>query len=327
MTKRALLFLLFLSTDASAAEKFVRTQVLMGDVPVTLTIEASPSQKEKAFAAMEGAFAEAQRLERSVSEWREESQTTRLNRNAGKAFVPVDGEMTDLLLKAQRISERTDGAFDITFSSRKRDVSFRDVIVLPELGLAYLRPGVKIGVSGIAKGYVVDAMARVLRKAGFRKFLVDAGDLYAAGRWKIGIRNPNAPGSAESLCEIKAENRAVSTSGLYERGPHIVDPKTGRTPRTLKSVTVIAKDSTTADALATGLFVLGSEGSECFFGNRKDVKGLIVGADGRLDTFGSQAPICRGQRDPFLGPSSALTCSARSGKPALSKEPISDSCW
>src|SRR5262249_46527459 len=144
--------------------------------------------------------------------------------------------------------------FDITFASKKKAASYRDVAIFPELGLAYLRPGVTIGVSGIAKGYIVNSMSRVLRQAGFRKFLVNAGDLYASGRWTIGIRNPDKPGSDESLCQITVVDRAVSTSGQYERGPHIVDPKTRKPDRARKSATVIASLSVEADALAKGFF-------------------------------------------------------------------------
>jgi thiamine biosynthesis lipoprotein len=247
---------------ASAAETFVRTQVLMGDVPVTLTIEDKISRRQAAFEAMEKAFEEARRLENSVSEWRPQSQATLLNQNAGRALVPIGRDMTTLLLKAREISEITDGAFDITFSSKNKNAIYRDVVVIPELGLAYLPAHVKIGVSGIAKGYIVDAMARILQKSGFKKFLVDAGDLYAAGKWTIGIRDPNRPGSGESLCRIMVKNRAVSTSGLYERGNHIIDPRTKKPAQHFGSVTVIAPTSIRADALATGIFVLGKKGMD-----------------------------------------------------------------
>lgn len=277
--RRALLLALLLVPGSLQAATFARTQVLMGDVQVTMTVEAAASKKGKAFSSMEKAFAEARRLEHSVSEWRKGSQATLLNRNAGKALVPVDREMTKILLRAREISEMTDGAFDITFASRKRNITFRDVVVIPELGLAYLRPGVRIGVSGIAKGYIVDAMSRILRRAGFKKFLVDAGDLYASGRWTIGIRNPDVPGSAEILCEIEAENQAVSTSGQYERGAHIIDPRIRKPAMGLKSVTVIAPTSTTADALATGLFVLGPAESEKVLANHPQIRAVFVRSD------------------------------------------------
>jgi FAD:protein FMN transferase len=263
--KRVLFFVFLAFPTALNAEPFSRTQVLMGDVSVQLTIQASSFKKQAAFDAMDRAFEEARRVENSVSEWRAGSQATRLNENAGKALVPVDRDMLFLLTKAAEISEATGGAFDITFASKcRRGVcpSYRDVIVLSDLGLAYLRPGVTIGVSGIAKGYIVDRMSAVLKKAGYRKFLVNAGDLYAAGKWTIGIRDPDRPGSAEAVCRITVNDRAVSTSGQYERGPHIIDPKTRKPATGLKSATVVARDSVSADALAKAFFILGKSGSE-----------------------------------------------------------------
>jgi thiamine biosynthesis lipoprotein len=249
----------------------------MGDVPVRLTIEAPASKKEKAFTVMDAAFNEARRLENSVSEWRKGSQASLLNRNAGKAIVPVDGDMTAILVKAREISDWTGGAFDITFASKKRGVSYQNIIILPELGLAYLRPGVRIGVSGIAKGYIVDAISRILRKAGFKRFLVDAGDLYAAGKWEIGVRDPRRPESREEICKIEVKDRAVSTSGQYERGAHIIDPRTRRpVAAPLAGVTVIAEDSTTADALATAFFVLGPEESGKVIERHPGIKALFV---------------------------------------------------
>lgn len=239
----------------------------MGDVPVTLTIETSLSKKSRALEAMSRAFDEARRLENAVSEWRPDSDATRLNENAGKALVPIGRDMTNILRKAEEISEATDGAFDITFASPCKGKAspcpydYRDVLVIPELGLAYLGPGIQIGVSSVAKGYIVDRMSDVLRKAGFRKFLINAGDLYASGRWEIGIRDPDEPSSPEALCTFKVQDRAISTSGHYERGPHIIDPRTRRPASGSKSVTVIAEDSATASSLATGLFVRGPSDS------------------------------------------------------------------
>ncbi|HEX5037515.1 MAG TPA: FAD:protein FMN transferase [bacterium] len=279
----ALIALLSWTLPVAAEETFARTQVLMGDVPVTLTIETRAARKSLAFEAMDRAFDEARRLDASLSEWREASQATRLNRYAGRALVPVDGEMTALLLKAAEISELTDGAFDITFPSKNKKATYRDVLVLPELGLAYLRPGVKIGVSGIAKGFIVDAMSRILKKAGFKKFLVNAGDLYASGRWTIGIRDPDEPGSEESLCRLTVADRAVSTSGQYERGTHIVDPKTRKPDLARKSATVVARTSVEADALAKGFFILERGESEKILKERPDLAAVLVENDGTVD--------------------------------------------
>jgi len=265
----------------------------MGNVTVTITIEDKASRRELAFSAMEKAFGDARRIENTVSEWRPESQTTRLNQNAGKALVPIGHDLMTILEKAQEISEMTDGAFDITFPSKNKTVSYRDVVMLPELGLAYLRPGVTIGVSSIAKGYIVDHMSAILKKGGVRKFLVNAGDLYASGRWKVGLRDPGRPGSSDSLCELTVQDRAVSTSGDTERGPHIIDPKTHQPAPDRGSVTVIAKTSTMASPMATGFFVLGKEKAEKILAEKHNFSAVFIenggekkgGKDGKIDAL------------------------------------------
>lgn len=237
----------------------------MGNIPVSITVETASSKKEKAYEAMEEAFDEARRIENEVSEWGPQSQTTLLNRNAGGRWMPIGQDLMAILREARKISEATGGAFDVTFASRNRRATFRDVEILPELFLARLkRKGAKIGVSGIAKGYIVDRMSDVLNHSGFEKYLVDAGDLFARGRWTIGIRDPGGgaePLGAKPICRITVRDRAVSTSGLYERGPHILDPKTKKPVRgDFQSVTVLAPRSILADALATAGFVMGKWG-------------------------------------------------------------------
>ncbi len=245
-------FLLFPLPLFSAT--FQRTQILMGDVPVGITVKTD--RKEKAYRAMGKAFDEVRRLDAAVSEWRDSSDVTRLNRHAG-LWVPIGPDLMAILVKAREISERTDGAFDVTFASRAKGVTYRDVQLLPELGLARLaKKKTRIGVSSIAKGYIVDRMAFILRKSGFRNFLINAGDIYAAGAWKVFLK-----GSDRSFT---LHNEAISTSGLYERGDHIVDPRTRRTPRFYESATVIAPTSMMASPLATALFVTPPDKTEIF---------------------------------------------------------------
>ena len=131
------------------------------------------------------------------------------------------------------------------------------------------RDGMRLTLDGIAKGWIVDAMARILDEAGIRDFLVDAGgDIRTAGSpdgarpWRIGVRDP---GGGEALPDvIGLRGGAVATSGSYEqyydpeRGRHhIVAAALGGSPADVESVTVVAPDATTADALATAVFVLG----------------------------------------------------------------------
>jgi len=130
----------------------------------------------------------------------------------------------------------------------------------------------------VVKGLAVDTAARELRP--FRNFAIDAGgDLYLAGHnpqgmpWSVGIRHPRRDG--ELAHTVHVSNKAVCTSGDYERGEHILDPRTRTPVQTVASATVIADSAMLADALATAVFVLGpQQGLELL--TRMDVDGMIM---------------------------------------------------
>jgi thiamine biosynthesis lipoprotein len=126
------------------------------------------------------------------------------------------------------------------------------------------RPG-GVDPSGLVKGWAVDGAVRVLTASGARNFCVNAGgDLCLRGRaaperdWRVGIQHPYRRDRVAAVLEAK--DLAVATSGLYERGAHIVDPHTGATPAGVLSVTVIGPELATADAYATAAFAMGREG-------------------------------------------------------------------
>ncbi len=270
-------FVLSLATPLGARERIVRTQLLMGNVPVSITIDSTPGFRTKALKAMEASFAEAKRIEETVSEWKTASQTSLLNQNAGRDWIPIGRDLMTILLRAQEISEETKGAFDVTFASSDKKATYHDLQLLPDLSLARLkRKKMKLGVSGIAKGYIVDCMSDVLKKNGLHHFIVNAGDLYFGGSWKTGIKNPDDP-EGPPLCSFWARDQAVSTSGLYERGSHIINPKTKKPATHAKSVTVVTRHSVDADAWGTALFVLGEQRGIEVLKNHPELVAVIVG--------------------------------------------------
>lgn len=113
---------------------------------------------------------------------------------------------------------------------------------------------------GVVKGWAVQQAANVLRAAGVTEFCLNVGgDVVAAGRpWSIGVRHPDEP--LEVCAVLAVDDRAVATSGTYERGDHILDGRTGRPVRDLVSLTVVADDLTTADIVSTAAFAMGVEG-------------------------------------------------------------------
>ena len=145
-------------------------------------------------------------------------------------------ELTEVLDLCAAYERETDGAFRVQLPDRPLDPC------------------------GVIKGWAVQQAADLLRAAGITEFCLNVGgDIVAAGRpWSIGIRHPD---QALRVCAVlEVDGGAVATSGTYESGHHIIDGRTGRPVRDLVSLTVVADDLTTADAVSTAAFAMGVEG-------------------------------------------------------------------
>jgi thiamine biosynthesis lipoprotein len=154
-------------------------------------------------------------------------------------------------------------------------------------------PGMGVTLDGIAKGYVVDRMAAVLSEQGLRDFLINAGgDIRSAGSredgraWRVGVQDPRKQGDLPDV--IGLTNSAVATSGSYEihfdrdrTYHHIVSGRTGSSPQTSQSVSVVAPTTMAADALATSLFVMEPERGVTFIDSFPQCACLIVDHQGR----------------------------------------------
>ena len=257
-------------------------QVLMG----TFVEVISPDKR-----ASKIVFAEIQRVERLMSKYDANSEVARLN---SLGSLKVSPETFALVKRAKEFWQASDGAFDITvgplmelwgFHSKKYYLPREGEVqkVMPLIGMDKINldenefviqlavPGMKIDLGGIAKGYAVDCAIAKLREAGVESCLINAGgQIHCLGEnsgnpWKVGVRCPR---SDEFCGVIELEDQAVATSGDYEqyfiregkRYSHILNPKTGYPAQQgVVSVTVVAPDGVTADALATAIFVLGKE--------------------------------------------------------------------
>ena len=246
-------------------------------------------------AAMTRALAEMQRLEGLLSEWREDSEVGQINSHP-EQWVRVGPETFAVISRGLEEGKASAGAFDITFQAmsdiwkfgsaadaspqvppkaeierRRALVDYRRVELDTAAQSVRLPKAHKIGLGGIAKGYIVDRAAEVLKKAGVQTFLVQAGgDLYGAGRkpdgspWVSGIMDPRGP-EGSSFATIELTDHAFSTAGDYARSyvvgkrryHHIIDPHTGYPATASRSVTVWAADATTADAVDDAVFILG----------------------------------------------------------------------
>lgn len=205
--------------------------------------------------------------------------------------------------------------------ARRRLVDWRDVIVDHEARTVRLRrAGQKITLGGIAKGFIVDAAVAVLRARGLRDFLVQAGgDFYAAGHrgdrpWNVGIQDPRAPPelpkSAETIFALlPLSDRAFNTSGDYERFilkngrryHHILDPRTGYPASAARSVTVYAKDATTADGLDDAILILGVEKGLKLIESIPDAGAIIVDKDNKVHISKRLQPLVKIVHPPSPG--------------------------
>ena len=267
--------------------------------------------------AIQQAFYEIRKVESEMSVNIDGSAIQKINESAGQAPTAVSPSVIFVLDRAMRVSELSGGAFDVTIGAVYRlwdftsDNSARpphpDAIARNLKYVDYSRvevsatsstvclhdSGMRLDPGGLAKGYAIDLATKALSDAGVRNFIVNAGgDMFVSGRrpngerWRIGVRHPRLAG--ELMCILQVTNWAVVTSGDYERFfefdgkrfHHILDPGTGYPAAGCQSVTVIAKEATVADALATAVFVMGPEHGLQLIDRLKNVEAQIVGADG-----------------------------------------------
>ncbi len=284
-----------------------REQPLMG---TRFEIQVYAIDGPAAALAIDEAFAEIARVEDAISEWREASDISALNRAAGDGPYQAGPDLLAVIESGLDVSRLTEGAFDMTFASCGGLWSFRDERIpssqaieecLPlvdwrsvELdvvaGTVALAPGSAVGVGGIGKGYGVDRAAAVLEAHGLVHYIVDGGgDLRIRGQrgdhpWTVAVAHPRGRGT---LGTLEVSEGAVVTSGDYERYferdgvryHHILDPRTGLPARNSHSVTVVAPDATTADAFSTGFFVLGPARAIALAEQLDGVDALVVGPE------------------------------------------------
>ncbi len=265
---------------------------------------------------VDAVFEEMHRIDRDMSPWIATSELSRLNREAAQHPVAVSDELFELIRTSVHYSRLTHGAFDITFASvgflydyRKgvhpdeperraatELINYRN-LVLQAQGhtIAYSKPGVRIDLGGIAKGYAVDRSIRLLQALGIHQALVTAGgdsrmigERWKGRPWNIGVRDPRD--EHKLVAVIPLENVAVSTSGDYERFfeedgiryHHIINPASGDSARGMHSATLIGPDATTTDALSTSVFVLGVERGLALVNSLPNIDAILVDAQGHL---------------------------------------------
>lgn len=289
--KKIVVFLL-LTQLGLAQQIFKKTQSLLGS-PFEITVVAKDTVEGDYFTAL--AINEVKRIENLISDWIPTTQISLVNQNAGIQPVKVDQEVYDLVERAIKISKLTSGAFDISYASMDKiwkfdgsmkempseeaikksveKVGYQNIILNPQDTSIFLKiKGMKLGLGGIGQGYIADKIKALLQVKGCKSGLVNvSGDINTWGKqpdgqsWTVGVVNPMNKNKV--FATFPLDDAAVETSGSYEkfvtfkgkRYSHIIDPRTGYPASGIVSVSVFAKQTEIADALATGIFVLGVE--------------------------------------------------------------------
>jgi thiamine biosynthesis lipoprotein len=296
---------------------YKKTASLLGS-PFDITVVAIDSIHANDYT--NAAIDEVKRIENLISDWIPTTQISTVNNNTGIQPIKVDIEVYELVERALKISKLTDGAFDISYASMDRiwkfdgsmkkmpskeeikksveKVGYHNVILNSKDTTIFLKnKGMKIGLGGIGQGYIADKIKELLKSKGCESGLVNvSGDISTWGKqldgkpWTIGVINPMNKNKV--FATFPLEDRAVETSGSYEkyvtfngkRYSHIIDPRTGYPASGIVSISVFAKQTEMADALATGIFVMGVEIGLDFVNQIKGLECIIVDDKGVIHT-------------------------------------------
>ncbi len=302
---------------AESPRRLVRRGVLLG---AETEIQLYHRDTQAARATIDACLTEVRQLEAIFSLHQPGSALSSLN-SAGRLTDPPT-ELVELLNIAARFSHATGGAFDVTvqplwtlyarhFASGSADpegpalpeirralarVDYREISVRDSV-VAFTRPGMAVTLNGIAQGFITDRVAQMLRLRGFEHVLVNMGEMRAlqghpdGSSWRVGIADPAQP--FRSLTTLPLREQAIATSGGYGtrfdaggRHHHLFDPRTGTSANYYRSVSVIAPDATTADALSTGLSALSPEAARSVLEAYPQSSAIFIAADGSSRTAG-----------------------------------------
>lgn len=289
-------------------------EVMGGEFDITVISE----DEELGYIYILEALAEVQRIEKLISSWDEESETSLVNKNAGIKPIPVSWELYKLIERSILLSEITDGAFDITFTTLndiwkldgtmdaiptstevnevKSKIGYKNIILNSKEQTVYLnKKGMRISFGGIGKGFAADKVKALLVSNEVKAGIINIdGDITTWGtkvtgdKWLIGVVNPDQKGGISSWIPI-LESSVATTGGDgnfilsgNEKYTHIINPKTGYPATGINSVSVFAKSAETSDALATSIFVMGLDAGLALINQLGDTEVIIVDSNNKM---------------------------------------------
>lgn len=298
---------------ARKSETVLKTRKALGTKVSIQVIHPDPGLANQAITE---AFDAIERVERSMSLYRPNSEISRLNRD-GYLPSPTPA-LTQVLNTSQQLSEESLGAFDITvqplwelfqeharksalprpalIEERKARLGWQGLLIEAE-AIRSTKAGTQITLNGIAQGFATDQAKQALLSAGIRHALIDCGELGSIGKkaqdrpWKVGIQHPRQPDAFTALAPL--EERCLATSGDYEtsfstdfKHHHIFDPRTGASPTDIASASVLAPTAMEADALSTTFMVMGVQEGLAFVERKPETDALLFTKNGQ--TFSTE---------------------------------------
>jgi thiamine biosynthesis lipoprotein len=308
--------------DAPAMDRFAYSQVHMG---VSFKLLLYAADEATANRGAEAAFALIARLDQAMSDYKPYSELSRLSAAAPcPEGVPVSDPLWFVLERSQTLAAQSDGAFDVTIgplvrlwrrSRREKELPSPARLAEAKAAVGYrhmqldpathrvrlLQPHMRLDLGGIAMGYAVDEVLKLLAEQGITRALVDASGDIGVGDpppgeegWKIGVA-PMVPGGPPSRMLVLTQ-AAVTTSGdafqyveiAGRRYSHIIDAKTGLGLTDRSAVTVVAPDCITADSITKAVLVLGPKAGMDLIERTPGAAALIVRApEGRVEVYES----------------------------------------
>ncbi|PIB29520.1 thiamine biosynthesis protein ApbE [Maribacter sp. 4U21] len=321
-TVLSIVVLFFAITVFSQSKDYVTVKKSLKLMGSRFDITVVSVDEDLGYINIQEAIGEIRRIEKMISSWDASSETTLINRNAGIKPVKVSLELFKLIERSKQISEITDGAFDISYSSMDKiwkfdgsmttmptnqeiresvsKVGHKNIILNSVDNTVFLKyKGMKISFGAIGKGYAADKAKELLVSKQVPAGIINAsGDLTTWGtktsgeKWLIGIANPLSKDKIFSWLPILESS--VATSGNYEKFvtingkkyTHIIDPRTGYPSAGINSVSVFAKSAELCDALATAIFIMGKNAGLSLVNQLGGTEVIIVDSANKIHKSG-----------------------------------------
>ena len=300
------------AVSPALADWLHREETIMG---TSIYVELWHDDRIQGEAAIDAVMDNMRRIDALMSHYKPDSQLSQINIRGAVEPVAVDPELFNLIKTSIHFSEITEGAFDITYASvgylydyprhvhptdeqiaaALPGVNYRNLILDAEhYTIKFARDGMRIDLGGIAKGYACDQGVEILKHFGVTNAMVMAGgDTRLLGDrrgrpWMVGIRHPD--NKNRIVLSMPLADVGISTSGDYERFfdeggvryHHIIDPKTGKSPHGVRSVTIIGPTATDTEGWSKGVFIKGPVEGFRLIEQYPQMDAVVVDKDGKV---------------------------------------------